>query len=143
MRSYAVVSVTMALAFLPAQALAQVTQTYQYDGNGRLTGVTTTGGAGSHVSAYAYDDAHNRTFRSQTGTTAYAAIPQNLGYGLWLDRLLSTDSLAMAFPALAPDELNNRSSFVAISRAGIADGPVYSLATRFPTEPSLENGSTP
>lgn len=60
----------------PGASLAQVTQSYSYDANGRLTGVVTTGGAGTHTSAYAYDAANNRTSRSQTGTTAWAAIPQ-------------------------------------------------------------------
>jgi YD repeat-containing protein len=60
----------------PGASLAQVTQSYSYDANGRLTGVVTTGGAGTHTSAYAYDAANNRTARSQTGATAWAAIPQ-------------------------------------------------------------------
>lgn len=60
----------------PGASLAQVTQSYSYDANGRLTGVVTSGGAGTHTSAYAYDGANNRTARSQTGTTAWAAIPQ-------------------------------------------------------------------
>lgn len=60
----------------PGVGLAQVTQTYSYDANGRLTGVVTSGSAGTHTSAYAYDAANNRTARSQTGATAWAAIPQ-------------------------------------------------------------------
>jgi hypothetical protein len=60
----------------PGAALDQVTQTYSYDAHGRLTGVVTSGGAGTHTSAYAYDGANNRTSRSQTGTTAWAALPQ-------------------------------------------------------------------
>lgn len=60
----------------PGASLAQVTQSYSYDANGRLTGVVTSGGSGTHTSAYAYDGANNRTSRSQTGTTAWAAIPQ-------------------------------------------------------------------
>lgn len=60
----------------PGASLAQVTQTYSYDANGRLTGVVTTGGAGTHTSAYAYDGANNRISRSQTGTTAWAAVSQ-------------------------------------------------------------------
>lgn len=68
------VSIALALAGLPAAAVAQVTQTYSYDANGRLTGVSTTGSAGTNTAAYAYDDADNRTSRSQTGTTAYAAL---------------------------------------------------------------------
>lgn len=62
--------------FAPGVSLAQVTQTYSYDANGRLTGVVTTGGGNTHTSAYAYDGAHNRTSRSQTGATTWAAIPQ-------------------------------------------------------------------
>ncbi len=68
------VAVAVALAGLPAIAVAQVTQTYSYDANGRLIGVTTTGSGGTNTAAYAYDDADNRTSRSQTGTTAYAAL---------------------------------------------------------------------
>ena len=60
----------------PGAGLAQVTQSYSYDANGRLTGVVTTGGAGTHTSAYAYDAANNRTSRSQTGVTTWAAISQ-------------------------------------------------------------------
>jgi YD repeat-containing protein len=60
----------------PGVSLAQVTQTYSYDANGRLTGVVTTGTAGTHTSAYAYDAANNRTSRSQTGVTTWAAISQ-------------------------------------------------------------------
>lgn len=59
----------------PGVGLAQVTQTYGYDAHGRLTGVVTSGGAGTHTSTYAYDGANNRTLRSQTGTTAWAALP--------------------------------------------------------------------
>lgn len=67
-------SIALALIGLPAGAAAQaVTQTYQYDANGRLTGVTTTGAAGTNTAAYVYDDADNRTSRSQTGT-AYAEL---------------------------------------------------------------------
>ncbi len=58
----------------PGAGQAQVTQSYTYDANGRLTGVATTGGAGTHASAYAYDDADNRVSRSQSGTSAWAAI---------------------------------------------------------------------
>lgn len=66
---------TLALAAAP-QARAQVTQIYQYDANGRLTGVTTTGASGTNTSAYVYDDANNRVSRTQTGTTAYATLLQ-------------------------------------------------------------------
>jgi len=68
------VSIALALTSLPPAAIAQVTQTYSYDANGRLTGVSTTGPAGTNTAAYVYDDADNRTSRSQTGTTAYAAL---------------------------------------------------------------------
>jgi len=74
MKPFVSVSVALALACVPAAAVAQVTQTYQYDANGRLTGVTTTGSGGTNTATYAYDDADNRTSRSQTGTTAYAAL---------------------------------------------------------------------
>jgi len=67
-------SVALALASLPAAAIAQVTQTYKYDANGRLTGVTTTGSGGTKTAAYAYDDSDNRTSLSQTGTGGYAAL---------------------------------------------------------------------
>ncbi len=60
----------------PGASLAQVTQSYSYDANGRLTGVVTTGGGNTHNSAYAYDGANNRTSRSQTGATTWAALPQ-------------------------------------------------------------------
>ena len=60
----------------PGTSLAQVTQSYSYDANSRLTGVVTSGGAGTHTSTYAYDGANNRTSRSQTGATAWAAVPQ-------------------------------------------------------------------
>lgn len=66
---------TLAVAAAP-QAQAQVTQTYQYDANGRLTGVSTSGASGTNSSAYVYDDANNRVSRTQTGTTAYAALLQ-------------------------------------------------------------------
>lgn len=68
------VPIILVLASLPALAVAQVTQSYSYDGNGRMTGVSTTGSGGTNTAAYTYDDADNRTSRSQTGTTAYAAI---------------------------------------------------------------------
>ena len=55
-------------------AQAQVTQSYSYDGNGRLIGVTTSGSGGTNTAAYAYDDAHNRTQRVRSGTSTYAAV---------------------------------------------------------------------
>jgi YD repeat-containing protein len=60
----------------PAVSLAQVTQSYSYDANGRLTGVVTTNGSSTHTSAYAYDAANNRTSRSQSGSSTWAAISQ-------------------------------------------------------------------
>ncbi|MDP2117799.1 MAG: RHS repeat domain-containing protein [Brevundimonas sp.] len=78
---------------VPGASLAQVTQSYSYDANGRLTGVVTSGGAGTHTSAYAYDDANNRTSRSQTGTSAWASLPQ-LPVNQWLqpdEALVSPD----------------------------------------------------
>lgn len=48
-------------AGLAGAVRAQVTQSYSYDANGRLVGVATTDGVNAHTSAYAYDDAHNRT----------------------------------------------------------------------------------
>ncbi len=74
MRFLVVSLAAAAVLAAPGAGLAQVTQTYTYDANGRLTGVATSGGAGTHTSAYAYDDADNRTSRSQTGTSAWAAI---------------------------------------------------------------------
>lgn len=64
------------ILFAPGVSLAQVTQSYSYDANGRLTGVVTTGGGNTHTSAYAYDGADNRTSRSQSGATTWAALPQ-------------------------------------------------------------------
>lgn len=67
----------VSIALLSASpVIAQVTQTYQYDANGRLTGVTTTGSGGTNTATYDYDDADNRTSRSQTGATAWASILQ-------------------------------------------------------------------
>lgn len=86
------VSIALMLGSLPAVAIAQVTQTYQYDANGRLTGVTTTGSGGTNTAAYTYDDADNRTSRSQTGTSAYAAISRLDMY----DRLLPSQALVSA-----------------------------------------------
>lgn len=57
---------------LAAPALAQVTQTYTYDANGRLKTVATTSSGGSHTSTYDYDLADNRTARSQVGTGVFA-----------------------------------------------------------------------
>lgn len=68
------VSLGAAALVAPGPSLAQVTQSYSYDANGRLTGVVTTNGVSTHTSAYAYDAANNRTSRSQTGATAWATI---------------------------------------------------------------------
>ncbi len=68
------VSIALAVAGLPGAAIAQVTQAYSYDGNGRLTGVSTTASGETNTAAYAYDDADNRTLRSQTGSTTWAAL---------------------------------------------------------------------
>lgn len=85
MKVLAVSAGALALA-LPGAALAQVTQTYSYDANGRLTGVVTSGGGNTHTSTYAYDDASNRTARSQTGATTWASVSQ-----LPIDQLLQPD----------------------------------------------------
>ena len=61
---------------VPSTSLAQVTQSYSYDANGRLTGVVTTNGGSTHTSAYAYDAANNRTSRSQSGASTWAAVSQ-------------------------------------------------------------------
>lgn len=74
MKPLAGVFIALAVVGLPSAALAQVTQTYSYDGNGRLTGVSTTRSGGTNTAAYAYDDADNRTSRSQTGSTTWAAL---------------------------------------------------------------------
>ncbi|MDP3399817.1 MAG: RHS repeat domain-containing protein [Brevundimonas sp.] len=77
----------------PGASLAQVTQSYSYDANGRLIGVVTTGGAGTNTAAYTYDSANNRTSRSQTGTSAWASLPQ-LPVNRWLqpdEALVSPD----------------------------------------------------
>lgn len=86
MRIFAVSSVVVLLAGAALPAHAQVTQSYQYDGNGRLTGVTTSGAAGTNSAAYAYDRANNRTFRGQGGSTVWAAITR-----LPTDQLLQPD----------------------------------------------------
>ncbi len=97
MKSLLSVCGALALAGLPAAASAQVTQSYQYDANGRLTGVTTAGSAGTNTAAYVYDDADNRTSRSQTGTTAYATLsPRGAPSGPEQAQTLDTLSLAFA-----------------------------------------------
>ena len=123
MKSIARASVALALAALPASTLAQVTQAYQYDGHGRLTGVTTTGGAGTHTSAYAYDDANNRTYRSQTGTTAYAAILQGLGEVLGANPMFASAAaeLEKAAARLMLADPEGSSAVIAASAPVIAD----------------------
>lgn len=74
MKLLACLSSMVFASVISGSAAAQVTQSYTYDGNGRLVGVSTVGSAGTNTAAYAYDDADNRTSRSQTGSTAYAAI---------------------------------------------------------------------
>ncbi|MDP3370805.1 MAG: hypothetical protein Q8M32_13285 [Brevundimonas sp.] len=125
------VSVFIALASgtVPAAAIAQVTQIYQYDANWRLTGVTTTGSSGTNTAAYAYDDTDNRTSRSQTGTTAYAA----------LSRLLAGDDLQPLQALVSP---NGRFSLAvrgsgalelwadqSVAWSSLADGPGRPLFT--------------
>lgn len=56
------------------QALAQETQTYNYDVHGRLTGVTRTAGAAVRSTTYSLDNANNRTQRA-TSATAARALP--------------------------------------------------------------------
>lgn len=93
------VCVALALASLPIEPIAQVTQIYQYDANGRLTGVATAGLAGTSTAAYAYDDADNRISRSQTGTTAYATFtPQ--AYDTLRPFSFSSPLRALTFDAL-------------------------------------------
>ena len=70
-------AIGLLIAFAPGVVGAQVVQSYTYDANGRLTGVATSGSAGTHASTYAYDRADNRVSRSQTGASAWA----------WLSRL--------------------------------------------------------
>lgn len=76
MRSFAAFSIGALLVSAAPPAVAQVAQTYQYDGHGRLVAVATSGVGGTNAAAYAYDRANNRTSRIQTGATAWAAIPR-------------------------------------------------------------------
>lgn len=73
-RSIACACVSSVALAAASAAQAQVTQVYQYDGNGRLTGVTTTGASGTNTASYVYDGANNRVSRTQTGTSAYATL---------------------------------------------------------------------
>lgn len=74
MKILACLPIALALAGAPIAASAQVTQTYTYDGNGRLTAAGMSSSSGTHSSAYTYDDADNRTGRAMSGTGVYAAI---------------------------------------------------------------------
>lgn len=87
------VPVAFVLVSLPALAAAQVAQTFSYDAHGRLTGVTTAGSAGTNTAAYVYDDADNRTSRSQTGTAAYATLAPPPGP--WQSLTVDTVTLAL------------------------------------------------
>lgn len=92
MRVVAVLAAAFALA-APGVCLAQVTQSYSYDGNGRLTGVVTSNGTNTHTSAYAYDGANNRTARNGAGATTWAAVSR-LPANRWLqpdEALISPD----------------------------------------------------
>lgn len=51
-------------AALAGSASAQVTQSYTYDGNGRLVSVATLGSATTATTNYTLDDADNRTSRT-------------------------------------------------------------------------------
>ncbi|GAA0622533.1 hypothetical protein GCM10009422_18120 [Brevundimonas kwangchunensis] len=73
MRCLAVCALLVGVAGASA-AEAQATQSYTYDANGRLVGVTTSGPAGTHASSYSYDDANNRTLRGQGGVSYWAAL---------------------------------------------------------------------
>lgn len=74
MKLLVVVCAAVGLAAAAGAARAQVTQSYSYDGNGRLTGVTTSGSGGTNVASYAYDKVHNRVQRVRSGTSTYAAL---------------------------------------------------------------------
>lgn len=73
-RMFFAVTATLALA-APFAAQAQVTQTFRYDGQGRVSGVATALPAGSRTASYGYDDANNRTARSQLdrGSSAFTS----------------------------------------------------------------------
>ncbi|MDI6623262.1 MAG: RHS repeat protein [Brevundimonas sp.] len=130
MKSFIRLSIALVLTSLPAAAVAQVTQTYQYDANGRLTGVTTSGAGGTHASSYAYDDANNRTYRSQTGTMAYAALLQSLGEAFGDHPMFA--SVAREFERAAArirlDSLGSPSAVVAASLPAAADDLLYPAA---------------
>lgn len=68
------VGVGLGATVLASAAAAQVNQSYAYDANGRLVGVTTSGSAGSNAASYTYDDANNRTLRGQSGVSSWAAL---------------------------------------------------------------------
>ena len=59
----------VAVAALPALAMAAETITYRYDARGRLVKVERSGGTASNVvTHYAYDKADNRTGKTTTGS---------------------------------------------------------------------------
>jgi glucose/arabinose dehydrogenase len=66
--------VCVAVMATATEAAAQAAQSYTYDANGRLVGVSTTGPAGSNTASYTYDDANNRTLRGQGGVSYWAAL---------------------------------------------------------------------
>lgn len=83
-----------AVAAMTGEAKAQVTQSYSYDGNGRLIGVSTTStSGGTNTASYAYDNVHNRVQRVRSGTTTYAAVYDLPDGGLLspLEALVSPD----------------------------------------------------
>lgn len=130
MKPFVSVSVALALANLPAAAIAQVAQTYSYDGNGRLTTVGTTSSTGTHSSTYTYDDADNRTARSQTGTGSYAALSRlDAGDGLLPDQALVSEDGRFTF-ALRPSgdlELRLGDDLLWSSPAGSETGSPFRL----------------
>ncbi|MBO9500887.1 hypothetical protein [Brevundimonas sp. A19_0] len=64
--SLAIIAATVTFA---APAVAQVTQTYTYDANGRLIAVATATSTGGVTTGYDLDDANNRDIREAYGTT--------------------------------------------------------------------------
>jgi hypothetical protein len=138
-------------AAVAGAAYAQVTQSYSYDGNGRLIGVITSGSSGTNTASYAYDDAHNRVQRVRSGTATYAAVHSLPDGGtlpptealvspdgrftfalrptghleLWRedDRLWSLEDLAGA-PAVA---LSDAGAQLALGNQEAAEGPVWSV----------------
>jgi YD repeat-containing protein len=93
MKLLVVFCATVGVVAMADAAQAQVTQTYSYDGNGRLIGVNTSGSGGTNTAAYSYDGAHNRVQRVRSGTTTYAAVYDLPDGGLLspLEALVSPD----------------------------------------------------